>query len=494
MKKAAILLLLMTCVASAQWSDTIDTITTGNFNDIDPQVDNAGLNGLAYPGGILGADYPESWVVFERWYGNSDAISAAKFVGSTMMWDSNIKTISPAETGLVKKFPDVCTLANGMSLATWQEESGSIWNIYYSTCKIDNGNWSSPAALTADTASNSNVEVRAFSDSSFILLWKRRSAILFAVYKSGAFSPIDTLVQTNTDSTQYDLGGSQFIWTTRLKLGNMVCLVGTVTSFTIPAVTISDTVVCAGDISKPRFMVFGGGMPRVFTFNLLSGGRYSAWWSSDPGGTGYVPSELAGDTASSYLNAEFYGPAYLTASAGESNPTILSTPVDFFSWEHQTASDTSVIFVEAGTDTAEQGGNPSISADGFPVSLRTSLGFVVWQSDRSGMSHIYSRSFFWTQTGIDDPVGPPTSFRLDQNYPNPFNPTTNIEFRISNFGFVSLKVYDVLGRLVVTLVNGVRSPGSYEVQFNGSKFASGVYFYRLIAPGVNIVRKMLLEK
>ncbi|MCL5020792.1 MAG: T9SS type A sorting domain-containing protein [Bacteroidetes bacterium] len=88
----------------------------------------------------------------------------------------------------------------------------------------------------------------------------------------------------------------------------------------------------------------------------------------------------------------------------------------------------------------------------------------------------------------------PRSFSLSQNYPNPFNPTTNIEFRISNFGFVSLKVYDVLGRELATLVNGVRSPGSYEVQFNGSRFASGVYFYRLTAPGVNIVRKMLLEK
>ena len=84
--------------------------------------------------------------------------------------------------------------------------------------------------------------------------------------------------------------------------------------------------------------------------------------------------------------------------------------------------------------------------------------------------------------GIDVRRGNPAEYLLRQKYPNPFNPTTNIEYRISNFGFVSLKVYDVLGRLVATLVNGVRSPGSYEVQFNGSKFASGVYFYRLTAP------------
>ena len=95
---------------------------------------------------------------------------------------------------------------------------------------------------------------------------------------------------------------------------------------------------------------------------------------------------------------------------------------------------------------------------------------------------------------VSDPASVPTSFRLYQNYPNPFNGTTNIGFRISDFGFVSLKVYDVLGREVATLVNEVRQPGSYEVGFDGNVLASGMYFYRLEA-GANVeTRKMILTK
>jgi serine protease len=88
----------------------------------------------------------------------------------------------------------------------------------------------------------------------------------------------------------------------------------------------------------------------------------------------------------------------------------------------------------------------------------------------------------------------PVRYELWQNYPNPFNPTTNFEFRISNFEFVSLKVFDVLGRDVATLVNEVRQPGVYTVQWNASAYPSGVYFYRLEAGPFRATRKLMLMK
>lgn len=97
-------------------------------------------------------------------------------------------------------------------------------------------------------------------------------------------------------------------------------------------------------------------------------------------------------------------------------------------------------------------------------------------------------------TAVKKPPPVPREFELLQNYPNPFNPTTVIRFVVRSSGFVSLKVYDVLGREVATLVDGSESAGTHSVVFNGSKLASGVYFYRLAAPGINLVRKMLLEK
>ncbi len=92
-----------------------------------------------------------------------------------------------------------------------------------------------------------------------------------------------------------------------------------------------------------------------------------------------------------------------------------------------------------------------------------------------------------------------TDFHLAQNYPNPFNPTTNIEFQIVDLGFVSLKVYDLLGSEVKTLVNEELSNGSYKVDWNGDnefgeKISSGIYFYRIEAEGYVNSRKMILIK
>lgn len=103
---------------------------------------------------------------------------------------------------------------------------------------------------------------------------------------------------------------------------------------------------------------------------------------------------------------------------------------------------------------------------------------------------------------IDNPVYvqnenfSPEEFVLYQNYPNPFNPLTNIGFRIADFGFVSLKVYDILGNEVATLVNEEKLPGAYEVEFNTSSIknltSSGIYFYHLKTGNFTQTKKMIL--
>ena len=86
------------------------------------------------------------------------------------------------------------------------------------------------------------------------------------------------------------------------------------------------------------------------------------------------------------------------------------------------------------------------------------------------------------------------SFSLYQNYPNPFNPSTKIKFVIPKSSFVNLKVYDVLGREVATLVNEEKSVGEYEVEFDGSELSSGIYFYVLNTEGKRLSKKMCLIK
>ncbi|GBD87459.1 malto-oligosyltrehalose trehalohydrolase [bacterium BMS3Abin03] len=87
-----------------------------------------------------------------------------------------------------------------------------------------------------------------------------------------------------------------------------------------------------------------------------------------------------------------------------------------------------------------------------------------------------------------------TDYRLEQNYPNPFNPSTTIKFDVADFGLVNLKVYDVLGNEVATLINKELPAGNYRVTFDASQLASGVYIYRLRAGGFIVSKKMILLK
>ena len=88
----------------------------------------------------------------------------------------------------------------------------------------------------------------------------------------------------------------------------------------------------------------------------------------------------------------------------------------------------------------------------------------------------------------------PVSSDLAQNYPNPFNPTTNLEFGISDWGFVSLKVYDILGNEIAVLVNENKPAGRYSVVWNAENYPSGVYFYKLTSSIFSEVKKMTLLK
>jgi hypothetical protein len=91
---------------------------------------------------------------------------------------------------------------------------------------------------------------------------------------------------------------------------------------------------------------------------------------------------------------------------------------------------------------------------------------------------------------VDDAV--PTAYRLEQNYPNPFNPATLIRFSIVRAGLVTLKVYNMLGQEIATLVNEFVPAGTFEREFNAAGLASGTYFYQLSVDGAHLVGKMLL--
>lgn len=133
----------------------------------------------------------------------------------------------------------------------------------------------------------------------------------------------------------------------------------------------------------------------------------------------------------------------------------------------------------------------------YGVSLRAAnIGVVVGEVGTAGTgAPLYYTSMNGGFVGITQ-IGTetPKNFSMSQNYPNPFNPTTKINFAIPKQGLVTLKVYDMLGKEVKTLVNEVKSAGSYTVDFNGSQFSSGVYFYKIQTSEFTEVKRMMLVK
>jgi len=118
------------------------------------------------------------------------------------------------------------------------------------------------------------------------------------------------------------------------------------------------------------------------------------------------------------------------------------------------------------------------------------------QRHNKDVSHSYTIVKTGTTTNVIESTPVPDKFMLRQNYPNPFNPTTNIEYRIANAGFVTLKIFDILGREVATLVEQYQEPGTYTVSFDAEKLSltSGIYFSRLTAGDFSETKKLVLAK
>ncbi|MCW8961435.1 MAG: agmatine deiminase family protein [Ignavibacteriaceae bacterium] len=167
----------------------------------------------------------------------------------------------------------------------------------------------------------------------------------------------------------------------------------------------------------------------------------SVFWTADTSlGFNYVPMQfVSGDTAVGYIPA-------------------------------QTDSTEIYYYISASSNSGRTVSKPLVAPDGF-------YKFMV-ENSVTNQTEIF----------------PPEEFYLSQNYPNPFNHSTKIEFRIADGGFVNLKVYDVLGNEVATLVNEVKPEGSYEVKFNAGRLSSGIYIYQLIAKNYIFSRKMVLLK
>ncbi len=292
-------------------------------------------------------------------------------------------------------------------------------------------------------------------------------------------------------------------------------------------------------VSAAYLMGFGksatrGGYPAIYLWGTV-GGQLGIFQSTDSGSTwarinddnhqfGYLH-QIAGDPrvyGRCYISAEGRGvsygePANSDTTANPATYTFVSSPLDSISHFYQKIS-------VSWTPSSDPQGNPLTyilhffgpgvdttftstgTTDEFPVgnvqkaSYYTLTGYVTNGWDTTATSNSLT---LYTASIVTDvkagSAGVPKTFSLSQNYPNPFNPTTAISYELSANSYVTLKVYDVLGREVATFVDGQQNAGVYKVDFNASRYASGVYFYRIHASATDgrsfvAVRSMILIK
>ncbi len=117
-----------------------------------------------------------------------------------------------------------------------------------------------------------------------------------------------------------------------------------------------------------------------------------------------------------------------------------------------------------------------------------------WTAEGGLLGINYVKLFDKIPTDVELVDTAPSEFMLSQNYPNPFNPVTKIRYSLPQSSFISIKVYDILGKEVSTLVNQYLIAGEYEVEFNASNLPSGVYIYKLLSGNYVKTRKLLFLK
>lgn len=251
----------------------------------------------------------------------------------------------------------------------------------------------------------------------------------------------------------------------------------------------------------------------AFTFRLLASAS-SNWPGADVTFTNYdiyLSPGVAPENRSFTFADNIAGPQKrvrsgpLTIPAGSfpfgGSPTTFGTDINFDSAYIYTGGHLLIEIRHTGfTGTSASVDAASTSSSGYAF-----LYSSCWASSYTATSGGLQANFVVTRLNARNPVGlvniteTASQFSLGQNYPNPFNPVTKIRFEIPSTGGITksatkLMVFNSLGQQVAQLVNGVLSPGSYEVDFDGSGLSSGVYYYRIESGEYSDIKKMMLVK
>lgn len=325
----------------------------------------------------------------------------------------------------------------------------------------DDGNtWSSRGSITFP--SGSGAVLMMVSDGSDLYAVSNRSYVFKSTDNGANWSSIFVDISSDLLGIDFAVAGQKMVFVSAGGVGAVVSLDGGVNW------EVKNPPTILGNVVTFNNEIYGGG---AGIYKLDDSGN---WISKNNG----IP-EL---TAGTYANSKGL------VSSGDNIFVFVSTLFEGFIYH---SNDNGENWTEYDTE--------------LPKSITTGLHDFITPHKNSITAYLYGLAIFapnytgvyksnLTSTSVNDNLEVPSDFNLSQNYPNPFNPSTIIEYSLVNSEFVTLKVYDVLGNEISTLVNEQKNAGKYKMNFDASSLTSGIYIYRLSAGNNILSRKMILIK
>ena len=407
------------------------------------------------------------------------------------------------------------TVIPSVPTGTWTEQTSGLTSVLYSVSAVsDDVAWVCGAAGKVLRTTNKGV---AWTNVSGTL---PTAAALYNIFAWDANTAVVTgVTSTNTSIYQTSNGGTT--WTvanTHAGFGDDMFMTDANTAY-----FIGDPAGGNWDLLKSTNAGLNWGTWATLPTTNTAGTYNNAYWQqgtqvwfpsvgqsqmlySSNMGTNWATQTL---TLSEITATCFNSPTLGMAAGSTTSPGLLKTTDAGTTWTALTSPYTVSISGIAGAQNswwiAQQGLNISFSsndgaawttqytvaAGSFYHMTKSRSGATIWAVRSNGGISRYGAPII----GVN-PISTetPSNYSVSQNYPNPFNPTTKINFALPKSGLVTLKVYDVVGKEVATLVNEVKNVGTYSVDFNASNLSSGIYFYKVSVNGFSEVKKMMLVK
>jgi len=480
---------LNAAVSQIQFFDSVKNVVTSQTYDYKNPVfsKNDGQYGFSN----------HCWIAYERHNGNSSDIVIRKALYSS--YDSEI--IFSNGSNALNINP---TLINNMIV--WQSNERGNWDLYYSV--FSGNSWSAPALMDSSALNETDPYIRNNNNTApsyTYLAYKRDNSIRFKRYKtsSGVWEK-DTIVSDGVNenispvickseiSNQFGVVFLRKISDETTRLHQRLFYVYN-NSDSISWENVSE--LYQMNSQNNLSVSFGSNEFITYSYDTLNTSHVIGYQMPFHSSGGIFTKNVPGKhlSAKGSLmgmitdNLYFYFSSLSVLS--EYSDSLCFTFINRPGTYNQNPQYKKLYLGDTSLNVRFNVSTPIFNPQNYFYRIKT-----VWEQTFEGRTSLVESYLTDYLSGIENNLSGDLNFYLSQNYPNPFNPKTIISYQLANPNFVTLKIFDVLGNEVATLVNEKQSSGSYSVEFDGNGLASGVYFYQIHSVNFTETKSMLLLK